>query len=365
MEMKSLYQQISSSIRKQILDGELKPGDRLPPVREMTTRWGCTTGTVQRAYQELAAQGLVSGRAGQGTHVTGQSTAGNNEPSTPLQRAALIHKAESFLLEVLTAGYAAAEVEDAVRQALDRWRAVAQHPSSPGQILRFQGSHDLAMTQLASHFEEIAPGYTLQLSFSGSMGGLLALAEGIADLAGCHLWDEESNSYNLPFVSRVLPGQRAAVITLASRRIGLILPPGNPLDIQSLADLTRAGVQFVNRQTGSGTRVWLEAQLRRMHIDTAKIAGYAQEKNTHSDVARAIAEGAAACGLGLEAAARFYALDFLPLTQENYDLVCLQPALQHPAVQALVVWLQSEAARQMIGGIVGYQAENCGKIIII
>jgi GntR family transcriptional regulator len=158
MEMKSLYQQISSSIRKQILDGELKPGDRLPPVREMTTRWGCTTGTVQRAYQELAAQGLVSGRAGQGTHVTGQSTAGNNEPSTPLQRAALIHKAESFLLEVLTAGYAAAEVEDAVRQALDRWRAVAQHPSSPGQILRFQGSHDLAMTQLASHFEEIAPG---------------------------------------------------------------------------------------------------------------------------------------------------------------------------------------------------------------
>ncbi|HZU86168.1 MAG TPA: substrate-binding domain-containing protein [Anaerolineaceae bacterium] len=362
MEKQPLYLQIADTIRQQILEGELKTGDRLPAVREMTTRWKCTTGTVQHAYQLLAAGGLVAGRAGQGTRVIGQP--GN--PASALRRAALIHKAESFLLEVLTEGYPVTDVEDAVRQALDRWRAVAQRSiPSGGQALRFQGSHDLVMTWLASHFEEIAPGHILQLRFSGSLGGLMALAEGKADLAGCHLWDEESNTYNLPFVRRVLPNQRVALIAVASRHIGLILPPGNPQGVQSLGDLTRAGVRFVNRQAGSGTRVWLDAQLHQMGIDSTLISGYTNEKSTHSDLARAIAEGQANAGLGLEAAADFYGLDFISLTQERYDLVCLQPTLEHPAMQALVSWLGSEAARRLIASLAGYQANHCGEITTI
>src|SRR5512136_1565966 len=118
MEEPFLYRQVADAIRQKILRGELKPGDRLPSVRAMKAKWGCTVGTVQRAYQELAAQGLVTSHAGQGTRVVGHGPARDD---TPLRRAALVHRAEAFLLEVLTAGYSAGEVEDAIRQALDRW----------------------------------------------------------------------------------------------------------------------------------------------------------------------------------------------------------------------------------------------------
>ena len=64
-----LYQQIAASIRHQILTGEYKPGDRLPSVRALCTAWNCTPGTIQRAYAELAREGLLVSRAGRGTPV--------------------------------------------------------------------------------------------------------------------------------------------------------------------------------------------------------------------------------------------------------------------------------------------------------
>jgi DNA-binding transcriptional regulator YhcF (GntR family) len=228
-------------------------------VREVAGTWNCTVGTVQTAYQELARQGLVTSRAGQGTKVVEQPLAFD---ATPLRRAMLVHRAEAFLLEVLTSGYGVDEVEQAVRQALDRWRLAekVEYPRK-AKTLRFAGSHDLVIAWLASHFPEIAPGYSLQLNFSGSLGGLIALAEGRADLAGSHLWDEDSNSYNVPFVRRLFPGKRIALVNLAYRRMGLIVPKGNPDRIESLRDLARPGLRFVNRLPGSGTRVWLEVAL--------------------------------------------------------------------------------------------------------
>ena len=132
--------------------------------------------------------------------------------------------------------------------------------------------------------------------------GLIALAEGKADLAGCHLWDAESDTYNIPFVHRLLPGKDVTIVTLAHRRQGLIVAPGNPHNIHDLADLTRPGIRFVNRQSGSGTRVWLDAMFSRQGIDPKKIDGYEDERMTHSDVARTVAEGSADVGLGLETA---------------------------------------------------------------
>lgn len=356
-----LYRQIAETVRSQIMQGELHPGDRLPSVRAMTTRWNCTIGTVQRAYQELVRQGLVTSRAGQGTRVAAELAA---QDETPLRRAALIHRAESFLLEVLTAGYAPAEVEGAIRQALERWRVVVQQDAKPGgQELRFSGSHDLAVAWIASHFSEIAPGHSLQLGFTGSLGGLIALAEGKADLAGCHLWDEETDTYNAPFVRRLLPGRRVALLTLAHRRVGFILPPGNPAQVQTLSSLLSPGLRFVNRQPGSGTRVWLDAALRRADIPPHAIRGYEDEKMTHSEVALAVAEGRADIGLGLEAAAHPYGLDFVPLLQERYDLVIPEETFDLPPVEALAAWLSGKAARQAVSVLAGYDVSAIGKLV--
>jgi molybdate-binding protein/DNA-binding transcriptional regulator YhcF (GntR family) len=362
MDEQHLYRQISQTIRQEILTGRWKAGDRLPSVREMAEQWNCTVGTIQHAYQELAQQGLVTSRAGQGTRVVESLPPALND--IPLRRAALIHRAEAFLLEVLTSGYTLEEVDQAVRQAMDRWRSVERQAAPKEEkILRFSGSHDLALTWLASHFPETAPGYTLQLNFTGSLGGLIALAEGRADMAGCHLYDEECDCYNLPFVRRLLPGKRTALITLASRRLGLILPPGNPRAIQDLADLTQSDLRFVNRQSGSGTRIWLDLSLQRLGINPADIIGYETEKITHSAVAQAVAENAAEAGIGLEAAALSYGLHFQLLTFERYDLVVPEDVMETPAITAMLEWLKSETTRRVIEKMGGYETDQTGQVI--
>lgn len=355
-----LYEEISARIRQDILAGKLKPGDRLPSVREMAAEWGCTLGTVQRAYKALAQQGLIISRPGQGTKVV-EKPAGPDQ--SHLRRMSLIHRAEDFLLEVLTAGYSPEQVDQAFRLALDRWRVVTQEPEPPDACtLRFAGSHDLVITWLAAHFERILPGHNLQLRFTGSLGGLMALAQGSADIAGSHLWDEKSDTYNVSFVRRLLPGKRVALVTLFHRRLGLILPPGNPEGINGLLDLIRPGVRFVNRQSGSGTRVWLDVTLSKLGVSPERVQGFEDEKMTHSEVARAIAEGQADAGVGLEGAAQAYGLDFHFLKDERYDLVIPAQNMDHQAVKALRNWLTRDEAQHAVAELGGYRTEGMGEV---
>jgi len=360
MEDAHLYQQIVAEVRKEITAGRLKPGDRLPSVRQMTGQWHCTVGTVQRAYQELARQGLVISRAGQGTHVLKAPQTGSD---TPLRRASMVHRAEAFLLEMLTAGYTLEEIDAAIGQAKERWQIITRQPQAPEEnTLRFAGSHDPMLAWLATHFPQIVPKFHLALGFTGSLGGLIALAEGKADLAGCHLWDEQTHSYNEPFVRRLLPGKRVALVTLAHRRLGLMRLSDNPYSVESLADLAQPGLTFANRQSGSGTRVWLDAALARQGIATRNIKGYTQEFNTHFEVAAAVAEGRADTGFGLETAARAYGLAFTYLVRERYDLVIPGDNMFLPSVHRLVDWLGSPAAHQAIASLTGYDLEETGMV---
>jgi molybdate-binding protein/DNA-binding transcriptional regulator YhcF (GntR family) len=362
MEEPYLYQRIADSIRQQILNGKLKPGDRLPPVREMALRWDCTTGTIHQAYLKLAQQGLIVSRPGQGTKIVDDLQSILNAEA-PLRRASLIHRAEAYLLEMLTAGYTLPDIEDALRQAMDRWRTVDREPTpSQANAVRFSGSHDLVITWLASHFSEIAPKQRLNLEFAGSLGGLIALAENRAEFAGSHLWDEESDTFNVPFIRRVLPGRRIALVTVAQRRLGLILPAGNPFHINGLEDLTRSSLRFVNRQRGSGTRVWLDAALSQLGIKTTDIQGYTTEKKTHSAVARAIAENEADAGIGLEAAARSYGLDFIFLRHDRYDLVIPDSSFSLPTISAIINWLKTEETHDLIANLGGYDGQETGRI---
>jgi molybdate-binding protein/DNA-binding transcriptional regulator YhcF (GntR family) len=365
MEEPYLYQKIVAAVRQDVLTGRLRPGDRLPTVRRMATQWSCTVGTVQRAYAELARQGLVVSRSGQGTHVVQKPQA---QDETPLRRLLLVHRAEAFLLDTLTAGYTPAEVESALRLALDQWRAISASPEPAKEgVLRFAGSHDLALTWLAAHFPEtgepaMRPRFTLQLGFTGSLGGLIALQQGQADLAGCHLWDEATDTYNAPYIRRLLPGQRVALLTLVYRRLGLIVPPGNPLELSGIKDLAFAGLRFANRQPGSGTRVWLDADLHRRGIDTTRIQGYDFGRLTHSDVARAVAEGQADAGFGLETAALSLGLDFIPLVTEPYDLVIPEGNIELLGIQQLRLWLSSDQARQALAELGGYDTTHTGEL---
>ena len=359
-----LYEQIAESLRLRIAQGDLEPGQRLPTVRDMARQWDCTPSTVSRAYAILADEGLVTGHRGSGTRVTDSPLPLEN---ASLHWATLVNRAERFLLEALGQGHTAPQVWSALSIALGRWETSQETLPAPfaGPIhpeLRFVGSHDLTMDILARQLAEESPPQRLTLAFRGSLGGLMALARGEAEIAGIHLWDEATNSYNTPFVERVLPGQRMALVTLAERSLGLILPPGNPQQLQTLADLVDKDILWISRQAGSGTRVWLDGQFRKLGIETAVIAGYDQEKTTHLEVAQAVQSGAATAGLGIYAAAAAYGLDFVPLTQELYQLVITQAVWETAVCQTLLTILSSPSFVAAIDALGGYKTTATGEI---
>ncbi|HEX8967619.1 MAG TPA: molybdopterin biosynthesis protein, partial [Chloroflexota bacterium] len=182
------------------------------------------------------------------------------------------------------------------------------------------GSHDLALDLLSTALARRTPGASLASANVGSLGGLLALARGEAHLAGSHLLDERTGTYNISFIQRHLAERKIVLVHLTGRVQGLIVPRGNPRGITSLVDLAHPDVRFVNRQRGSGTRVLLDYELRKLGLEAGQIRGYEREQYTHLAVGADVASGAADVGLGILAAARALELDFVPLFNEQYQL---------------------------------------------
>jgi len=361
-----LYQEIAEALRRRIASGELGPGDKLPPVREMARQWGCTPGTVSRAYTQLGQEGLVVGHRGGGTRVTPNAL----QPEHPIWGwASLVNRAEGFLLEAISTGHTPAQAESALSVAISRWRDLQGQglPEPQPELsrepmeLRFAGSHDMTVEFLARMLSEEAAQARLSIKYVGSLGGLMALARDEADVAGTHLWDETTDTYNLPFARRLLPGRRAVLVTLVHRSLGLITPPGNPQRLQRVADLARPEVRLVNRQSGSGTRVWLDAQLKALDVALESVTGYEREELTHLAVARAVDQGEATVGLGIQAAASAYGLGFISLTQERYDLIFPEEVWNSPAAQALVKVLRSPQFKEAVVGLGGYDTRQTGQ----
>ena len=223
------------------------------------------------------------------------------------------------------------------------------------------GSHDLILDLAASHLRAADPLVTLASSNVGSLGGLVALRDGLCHLAGSHLLDPATGEYTLPYLDRMLGERAVAVVRLAHRDQGLIVSPGNPLGLTGIQDLTRAGVRYVNRQRGAGTRVLLDHQLRLQGISSDAVDGYAREEHTHLAVAAAVAAGRADAGLGIMAAARAFGLDFVPVTREPYDLVVTADALDSPLLAPLWALLHSDRFRAEVEQLGGYATAEMGQ----
>jgi molybdate-binding protein/DNA-binding transcriptional regulator YhcF (GntR family) len=364
--MPHLYQEIAESLRQQIAAGDLPPGARLPSVRETARQWGCTPGTVSRAYRQLADEGLIDGHRGGGTRVIDNVLA-DHPPQ--LRWAELVNRAEQYLLEALASGHSASESQAALSIAISRWRALQETTRATAakaaaqSPLRFAGSHDLAVELLIQWLQERVPAKAPQVTFVGSLGGLMAMARDEADIAGIHLWDATTGTYNQPFVSRLLPGRRVALVTLAHRTLGLIVPPGNPQGLGRLADLTGEGVLWVNRQSGSGTRVWLDDQLAAEGINPERIEGHEHVETTHLAVAQAVKLDQATAGLGIQAAAAAYGLQFIPLTEEIYQIVVPEMLWESPAWQTVLATIRSESFQAAVADLKGYNVAAAGQVL--
>jgi putative molybdopterin biosynthesis protein len=225
------------------------------------------------------------------------------------------------------------------------------------------GSHDNTLDLLATLLRRRNPRLRLSSGHVGSLGGLMALRQGRAHLGGSHLYDPETNSYNVPYIQKHLAGLPLKLINLAWRQQGFIVLPDNPLNIRTVTDLTRKEVRFINRQRGAGTRLLLDYLLKEEGIDPAALQGYDREEYTHMAVAANVKSGTADVGLGILAAARALGLDFIPLTPERYDLVVPESTFADPRFQELWATMRSPEFQRAAEALGGYDLKDCGKLM--
>lgn len=260
----------------------------------------------------------------------------------------------------------------ALRAELARAYAGALAPEAHADtpVLDLYAGEDLALSALAaqaSQADEAAPALHLRLHTCGSLDAVRALAEGRCEIAGLHapvFTGAQAGSQTLTarsYRALLRPGLHRG-IGFARRTQGLIVAPGNPLRLRDLQDVVRQRARFVNRAPGSGTRLLLEELLALGELGPDDVSGHERTEPTHAAVAQAVAGGSADVGLGTEYAARAAGLDFVPLVDERYLLVCLKSALDQPPLQRLLARLGSRAWQARLGSLPGYHADHCGEV---
>lgn len=224
------------------------------------------------------------------------------------------------------------------------------------------GSHDPLIDEVSQLMHARWPQYSVASTHVGSMGAIVAAKRGENHCGGVHLLDEMTGEYNAPYLEKHFPSGGVRQVECVYRQQGIMVAPGNPLGITSLADLTRPGMRYVNRQKGSGTRILSDYLCKREGVDSSLIYGYDHEEFTHTAVAALVEAGSADAGMGIYSAAKMYGLGFVPVCEEQYDLLVPDYAWETPMVQALLEVLRSEAFRMRMEELGGYRLDQPGRV---
>jgi putative molybdopterin biosynthesis protein len=232
-------------------------------------------------------------------------------------------------------------------------------PKTSKPAVIFSGSHDLAIEGIA---ESLAKHVTLLNLSVGSLDGLVNLRQGLCHISGTHILDE-TGEYNTSTVRHLFPDRQVELITLAHRTQGLMLAAGNPRSIKKVADIAREDIRFINRNAGSGTRLWFDGELKKLEIESSRITGYDKVVKTHSEAAEMISQGNADVSIGLQAAADQHGLQFIPLFEERYDLILLRE--NERILSPVLDYLQTSTFRSVLNALKGYNPSHSGEQIAI
>ncbi|MBQ9042434.1 MAG: molybdopterin biosynthesis protein [Eggerthellaceae bacterium] len=224
------------------------------------------------------------------------------------------------------------------------------------------GSHDPLIDEVAQLMHATWPELSVASTHVGSMGAIVAAKRGENHCGGIHLLDEATGEYNEAYLEKHFPKGGVRQVECVYRSQGLMVAPGNPFGITSLADLAQEGRSYVNRQKGSGTRILADYVCKRDGIDSSKIYGYDHEEFTHTAVAALVEAGSADAGMGIYSAAKMYGLGFVPVCEEQYDLLVPDYAWDTPQVAALIETLQSDAFRTRMEELGGYRVDQPGRV---
>ena len=239
---------------------------------------------------------------------------------------------------------------------LSQGEVPAEIPDAPVIVSGQDKCLDLLLNRIAETGKPVLRSYT------GCYNSLIAFYNGRVTLAAAHLWDAETDTYNYPFIRRLLPGLPVGALRLAGRMQGFYVARGNPLRIRDWADLGRQDLSMINRERGCGTRILLDQKLSLLGISGAAIRGYDRETVSHLACAGAVAKGGADLGCGCERAAiGIPGIEFVPLQLEWYDIIFRLADRDSPAVRAVLSYVSGREFKQDLELLGGYDISQTGR----
>lgn len=222
---------------------------------------------------------------------------------------------------------------------------------------------DMVLDLLANRLNQCI-GENVFRSYKGSYNALYAMYQGKVNVATAHLWHGKTNSYNIPYISSMLPGTDLVVLHLLKRKQGFYVQKGNPKNIQSFEDFKRSDITIVNREPGSGVRVLIDEKLRQAGIPTQEVNGYQDIVSSHLEAAAAVNRGDADVAVGSEKhSLSVPGIDFLFIQEESYDMVIRKEDFLKKPYQKMIEIIRSSEYQKEVAGLGGYNVENMGKVI--
>lgn len=251
------------------------------------------------------------------------------------------------------------------KAALDRW--VAGGLASAGLMAGPRppivgGSHDPLLEWVLRE-----SGCGLASLPEGSESGLRRLSRSEVMAAAMHLHRLKGNdeAANVEAVATAPGLHDAVVIAFARREQGLLVAPGNPLELADIGSVMRRRLRVAQRPAGAGAQLLLLALLSRAGVAAEALAKLGPLCSTGPDLAQAIRSGRADCGIASRSVAPAANLDFVPLLWERFDLVLRQRDYFLPGPQALFGFLQSNAFRRQAAELEGYDVSEVGRVRLV
>ena len=247
------------------------------------------------------------------------------------------------------------------KKHIERW--IDENVQREKDIL-IVGSDDVLLSRLLSLYSrEKFPESQAFYSSVGSLKGIQALSQRKGQACCSHLLDMASGEYNVPFLQRLLSPQKYIVINMWHRTQGLIVAKSNPLGIKGLEDIAGKKIKYINRNSGSGTRVLFELLLMEKGIDHSMIEGFDNEVNTHMEVALKVFFNEVDVGLGIEYVSYPFGLDFIPVKEERFDLVVPRDLCFTGSMKDFIAYIDPLKINKIAHNLPGYNLRDTGKVI--
>ena len=246
------------------------------------------------------------------------------------------------------------------RDGIEQWVARHSTGGAPDQQkaerpMVFVGSHDPLLDWALRESRSGIPTF-----FDGSLDGLRRMKAGEAAAAGLHLYDADSDSWNVKPVAESLADAEVVLLEWAWRERGLIVAPGNPEKISGLKDLK--GKRLMPRQAEAGSQVLLEILLQRDGLAMSDLNLVEPPARSEVDLVATVADGQADAGFGLAGLARQFRLDFVPVMRERYDLVVSRRAYFLEPFQRFIDFCQGERFAAKAREMGGYDVSGARRV---